>query len=422
MELKAQLRPAGTKLRAIPRRINFTVHNLQGRPQPPAGKLAWVYDAKVPGLAMLTTSTGHKTFYCYRKVNGRPQRIRLGGFPQISIKQARNLTAKINGQIAEGLDPMEERRAVRQSATLQELFDRYISDHATPRLTARTIVTDKSRFKTCFEGWTSRKLATLRSADVRNLHAQMAKERGQVTANRAVQLLRRMFNWGKVTPNPAGNKAVDFFQEKSRDRFLRRDEMAKLFQSLDDLETNPTIRDFVYVSLWTGARRSNVLSMRWDEIDLNQQIWTVPAGKSKSGETMRIHLAAPAMDILRRRKNIGSEFVFPGPGITGHLQEPKQTWKKVLERAGLADLRLHDLRRSLGSWMAAGGTSLAIIGKTLGHHDPATTQIYARLDLDPVRENVDAAVAAMQRAVKATSLRKKKQGAVSGNRNVGAGK
>jgi len=134
---------------------------------------------------------------------------------------------------------------------------------------------------------------------------------------------------------------------------------------------------------------------------------------------MQIHLARPAMDILLRRRNNESEFVFPGSGASGHLEEPKATWKKVLERAELVDLRLHDLRRSLGSWMAAGGTSLTIVGKALGHHDPSTTAIYARLDLDPVRASVNTAVAAMQRAVKSKDTEKRIKGA-SGRRAVAA--
>ena len=89
------------------------------------------------------------------------------------------------------------------------------------------------------------------------------------------------------------------------------------------------------------------------------------------------------------------EWVFPSYGKTGHLVEPKKAWNRLLDRAEISDLRIHDLRRTLGSWQAATGASLPVIGKSLGHKNQATTAIYARLDLDPVRQAVNTATAAM---------------------------
>jgi len=99
---------------------------------------------------------------------------------------------------------------------------------------------------------------------------------------------------------------------------------------------------------------------------------------------------------LRARQGSSSSiWVFPGTGVTGHLVEPKKAWKRVLERAGISNLRIHDLRRTLGSWQAKTGASLVIVGKSLNHKSPSTTAIYARLDLDPVRESVERATGAM---------------------------
>jgi integrase len=136
--------------------------------------------------------------------------------------------------------------------------------------------------------------------------------------------------------------------------------------------------------------------MRWPEIAWERATWTIPAEKAKEDEAIDIALSAVALRILeKRRAESTSEWVFPGRGRTGHLMEPKTAWKRIVDRASLQDLRLHDLRRTLGSWQAATGASLPIIGKSLGHKSIAATQIYARLNLDPVRESVRRATDAM---------------------------
>jgi integrase len=120
--------------------------------------------------------------------------------------------------------------------------------------------------------------------------------------------------------------------------------------------------------------------------------------KSKSGDPMVLSLTDETLKVLEsRRSAVPPEcpWVFPGRGATGHITEIKSTWKRILERAGIRDLRLHDLRRTLGSWQAATGASLPIIGKTLGHRNQATTAIYARLDLNPVRKSLEIATRAM---------------------------
>jgi integrase len=139
--------------------------------------------------------------------------------------------------------------------------------------------------------------------------------------------------------------------------------------------------------------------MRWEEINLEQAKWRIPV--TKHGDSETVTLSPEVLAILDTRKaSAVREWVFPGTGRSGHLEEPKAAWKRILQRAKIRDLRLHDLRRTLGSWQAAGGSSLIVIGKSLGHKSLAATQIYARLNLDPVRASVNAATAAMMLAAK----------------------
>ncbi|WP_245528660.1 site-specific integrase [Candidatus Odyssella thessalonicensis] len=140
--------------------------------------------------------------------------------------------------------------------------------------------------------------------------------------------------------------------------------------------------------------------MKWEDINVTNLTWRI--SETKNGEAHVVVLAAEVMALLeRRRLNSKSRWVFPSAtSKSGHIEEPKSAWKKVLERANLTDLRLHDLRRTLGSWQAATGANSYVIGKSLGHKSQQATAVYARLNLDPVRESVDKAVQAMRATVK----------------------
>jgi integrase len=202
------------------------------------------------------------------------------------------------------------------------------------------------------------------------------------------------------------------------------DELGQFMAALQSEKTLPDWRDFFELSLWTGARRANVEAMRWSHINLETKTWVIPADESKNGKAMPLPLSPPAMEILTRRLNERQErtsilatartkramrqrdsltqnadFVFPSKGKSGHIVEPKKAWADMLQRAGIENLHVHDLRRTLGSWQAAGGTSLQIIGKSLGHKSQKATEIYSRLNLDPVRDSVNKATAAMQKAI-----------------------
>ena len=167
-------------------------------------------------------------------------------------------------------------------------------------------------------------------------------------------------------------------------------------------EPSEQIQDYFMLLLLTGVRRANLLAMRWDEISFERKEWRIP--ETKNGEPLTVHIAPQAIEILKRRKEEAAEaggdieWVFPGDGKAGHLQDPKRAWKRILKRAGIADLRIHDLRRTLGSWQTALGASGFIVGKSLGHKSLQATAVYARLNLDPVRDSVNAAADAMFKA------------------------
>jgi len=393
---EAVMRLAGDGGKALPRRVAFTQANVE-RATCPAGKpRTWLYDAKQPGLALMVTGKGAKAFYTYRKVDGRPQRVRLGAFPAIGVEQARKLAQKTLAAIAAGGNPMAmKREAKAKGLTLGELWTWFLANHAKPR--KRSWLADQSRYDTHLKPWAARRLADITRADVSALLQRVATAASQTTSNRVLALLSVMFSKapliGWTGPNPC--EGVSRFREQSRERFLSAEEMAKFLAALDDPATDADWRDFFLVCLLCGARRGNVLALKWDEIDLAAGRWLVPGVKFKNGQAGVVYLPAPVVEILASRKGSKSEWVFPGIGQTGHLTTPTRAWKSLVKRAGLSDLRIHDLRRSVGSWMAQRGASLPIIGQTLGHKSVSATKIYARLTTDAVRASVDEATSDM---------------------------
>lgn len=397
-------------------KINFTKAAIDNLPKPDKG---WKYyqDEKTPALSVGIGPSGVRTFILYKRINDKPERVKLGRYPEMTIEQARKKAMELHGQIAAGENPADFKRAKRNEMTLKELFDLYIKDYARPH-GIRTIddmcrnfdvylgKLDAPRKKHAREplkpqgsvDWSNRRISTITHQDVSKFHRELGTKTGKSIANRMVELLRATFNRCKDDlkaidiPNPAAG--IKPFQEVERDRFLQSDEIPKLFAAIaDESEQN---RDYFLLSLLTGARKNNVLSMRWSDLNLIDARWRIPDEDSKNKKAMYIPLTKAALDILKRRKqSAASEFVFPGTGKTRHMTSPKAAWRRIVTKAGLTDIRPHDLRRSLGSWMVNTGSSLALIGGALGHKDPQSTKIYARLAIDPIKDAMEKAQSAI---------------------------
>lgn len=384
---------------------NFTKALIEALPPAEKGKRAYIYDSKVRGLGVAVTDRGTKTYIVYRWVRGKPERVTLGRFPDLSIEQARKLAEKANASFAMGENPADTNRKVRDEMKLGELFDKFLDLHA--KVHKRSWEEDEAMFNRYLESWKGTKISHIQTSDVQALHVRLGEQSGPIAANRTRSLLHAMFNkaieWGWHGKNPV--VGVKKFKEKSRERFVNPHELPAFFEALNK-ELNDTLRDFFFTCILTGARRANVMAMRWEDVDLKRKTWNIR--DTKAGEPHTLPLPNAAVKVLDGRKRVG-EWVFPGKGKTGHLVEPKTGWKRILERSGLTDLRIHDLRRSLGSHMAAGGASLPIIGKALQHKSVNTTAIYARLNIDPVREAMEKATRTIVRLGK-KSARKRTAG------------
>ena len=297
--------------------ISFTKPKLAGlkSPEPKPGSQT-IYDTyhdnKEAGLVLLVTSGGSKTFYLSKKINGWPERIKLGRFPDLSVENARKGAAQQKGQIASGINPNAERKKLRADMTLGGLFHDYIERYSKKH--KRSWKYDEREINKFLSHWFRFKLSDITKQEIQRLHEKIRDKNGLYQANRLLERLRAMYNkaieWGWQGQNPASG--IKKFKEKSRDRFVQTDELPRLFVALEN-EENEVIRDYIMLSLLTGARKSNVLAMRWDEINFNRAEWRIP--ETKNGEPVTVPLMAQAIEILqRRRRGTNLEWVLPSKG------------------------------------------------------------------------------------------------------------
>jgi integrase len=394
----------------------LTKRTIDAIPAPVGDERVVIHDSEVKGFS-IRISRGARTFYLYRWIGGRPQRIRLGTYPELTPEAARRLAEKSNGEVAQGKDLAAERRRRRQpnrtDPTLGELFDHALEQHWKP--TCRTWEEQERLFERYTPaGWKSRRLSAIAKVDVLERHRVIGKQNGVYTANRWRGVLHRLFEVAIEDFDFAGGNSarkVKPFAEAERERFVTPEELPRLFDAIDGAE-DVRIADFLRLALLTGARKGALLRMRYADVDLARAVWTIPASDSKNGAVVHVPLVAEAVEVIRARLVAagGREYVFPGRHGKGFLSDPTKPIGKVFTAAGLEGVRLHDLRRTFGSWQAANGSSELLIGKSLGHRNTAATKVYARLTLDPVRQSVERATAAMRDVVQAARANRQSAG------------
>ncbi|MBN9395472.1 MAG: tyrosine-type recombinase/integrase [Candidatus Melainabacteria bacterium] len=301
--------------------------------------------------------------------------------------EAQSRAAELTARLNRGENVFEKQRKD-ASHTLQELFDHYREHHLEKR--GKRVLDNENNFKRWFakKNLAKKKANEFSHEDAGRLHSSMQETPG--SANRAVQLGRAMFNFGikthfiSRTDNPFAG--VSLYRENERDRVLSDEEAAKLLTALEAIPAvhnrERTLRDFILLSLLTGARKSNVMTMRWDEVDLKNGTWSIPAEKMKTQRAQVIPLGEFEKRVLAERKQLLEEseeverdcpWVFPGKGAAGHMVDPGNAWESLRKDLGMSDLWIHDLRRSLASSMANTGADVSVVRAALHHTDTRTT-------------------------------------------------
>jgi integrase len=344
-----------------------------------------VWDAAVPGFgARRQTGAAVSFFLKYRNAEGRQRWHSIGRLGAPWTPEAARLEAKrLLGVVAAGDDPAAERSARKEAPTLAELAARFLAEHVETKRKPRTAREYRRLLENVILPALGRKsVADVSRADVARFHH--ARRATPTEANRALALLSTMFNFAeRLGERPDGSnpvRHVERFPQRRRERFLSADELARLGDALASYSGSPYHVATIKLLIFTGARLGEVLGLRWEWIDFDRGDARLP--DSKTG-AKTIHLPAPALEVLATLPRIeGEPHILGSRRGTTFIEAP---WRRIRTAAGLDDVRLHDLRHSFASVAASSGMGLPIIGKMLGHTQPATTGRYAHVASDPVK-------------------------------------
>lgn len=419
--------------------LNFTKTAISQLSKPEKGKRAYYKDSNIGGLSLLVTSNGAMSFYLIKKIKHKTEFIFIGKFPDLSVDNARTKAKILLAEIATGGNPNQDVRKIRNEMTFGELFLEYMERHSKPN--KKSWKYDQIEVTKFLSDWFKLKISDITRNDVLRRLEKIRGTNGLFQSNHMLERIRAIYNkaieWGWEGRNPA--VGIKKYTQYSRDRFAQSHEMPHLLMAIEN-DQNPTARDFFLMLLLTGVRKTNMMMMRWDQIIWEQRLWRIP--ETKNGEPQFVTLSERAIEILQAREAVSeSVWVFHQElDHTKHYSDCRRAWERTRAKATLYywrtkiklnavmdmfdkpfkspkevvqeitayakkngiplsgtlnDIRIHDLRRTFGSYQAIAGTSLQVIGKSLGHKSLQSTQVYARLNLDPIRQSVDKATELM---------------------------
>lgn len=356
---------------------------------PDSEKTLIFWDTELKGFGVVVLPSGRRT-YCvqYRNADRVKKRLKVGVHGHITTEEARELAKKHLGRVAHGEDLVESAKQMRALATIDELAQDYIERHGQKKR-AKSLNGDKNILENIIlPAIGSFKVKAITRRNLETLHLQL--EETPYQANRVLALLSKMFSlaiaWGWREDNPV--RGIEKYQEEKRDRWLNDEELQRFFEVLDQYPGHITACVFKFL-LFTGARKGEALQATWDQFDLERGVWTKPSHLTKQKKIEHLPLSEEALDILYTLKKINpkdSLYLFPGRISGEPLKEIKTFWKTVLKKASLENVRIHDLRHTHASHLVSSGLSLSIVGKLLGHTQASTTQRYAHLADEPLRQ------------------------------------
>lgn len=366
-------------------KFNFTNEKIRKLRPSAVEQIFW--DQQVSGLGVRVTPAGKKSFVLKFRVAGRSKKPTLGvcGPGALSVAEARAMAVAWKTSALRGIDPTHARQQERSAPVMSDLCDEYLELHG---LRKRSGFEDKRKIDVVIKPrWGALRVKDINQFDVEALHRSM-KDR-PYEANRVLALLSKMFSlaerWGWRDTNPV--QGVEKFTEEKRERFLSQDELFRLDTALTVYANNRSdlaaqdATDAIRLLLLTGCRSGELLSATWDQFDLEKAVWTKPSSHTKTKKVHRVALSEPALALIEglwRRREIPGRYVFPS--VKGqHRKSLKAAWADIRVRAGIEDVRIHDLRHTSASLMLSAGVPLDIVGRVLGHTQAQTTLRYAHL-------------------------------------------
>lgn len=364
-------------------------------------------DAECIGLHLRVSKNGRKFFQHRYRFLGRKKCLNVGEFPAVSVKDARQITSEHKSLLARSKDPAEEKGKLKADLTFAEFAEKYYIPHAKQH--KATWDDDEQKVARRLNPVLGQlRLTTITPRDVALLHAKEKERTTACTANHLLGTLRRMLNlavkWGMLEKNPAAEQEK-FKEGPLRERYLSKEELPKFLVALDEEEDRLSVAA-IRLLLFTGCRREEMLSLKWENVRRDEERIFLP--KTKNGHSRTVHLnerALAVLDDLKARKDAeprtrDSDFVFPSRAGTrkGYIYDLRKPFEKACQAAGMENFRVHDLRHSFASLAVMAGASLYDVQNLLGHRDIAMTQRYAHLDAHSLKKATASVSSMLDRA------------------------
>lgn len=399
----------------------LTERRIEAFEHDPAGSTRQVeWDTDLPGFGVRLYSSGKKSYVLQYRIDGRRRVMVIGPVGHLTLDQARRKAREERAKVNENVDPLVERERAREARTeardVDQLIELFLEEHESGWSVSYASDTRRRLRGRVSHAIGRRKLDDVVRADVNRLHSAITKEGSPVEANRVRTIVHRLFEWAEDFgylpeghPNPArvrrGSK-TGRNREGSRERFLTREEAARLIAAADSVPGGGTAEWSVGlpVRLWllTGLRRSELLHRRWGDVDW--KVKTLTVRNTKNGTTHVVPLSNLAVELLQ---NVKPDIAPPeGPIFLGRggkaVSDLKKPWREARSLADLEDVTIHDLRRTVATWLTnLAGVPVGTVAALLNHKVPGAgvTAIYTR----PMEEAVRAAVSELEQLIIASS-------------------
>lgn len=369
----------------------------------PVGKKKVDYwDTHVNGFVLETRQSGGKTYYIrYLDQHGRQRQHKIGKVEDLSFDKAKKEAQRLRSEVTLGGDPADKKAEKKTVPAYAQLAQQHL-DHA--KTYQRSYDTTEMYIRNhIIPRWGKLRLTEIHQQDIAKWLAQKGEEGlAPATVEKIRTIFGRSFElalqWDipGLLKNPVRGiprKPIN----NARERFLTAAEARRLIEATF-LSQNPSLPAIVQMLLFTGARVSELLNAEWKHVNLESRSWLIPT--SKTGKSRHVPLSQAAIDVLTDVPRIEKcGYVFPNPATLKPFTGIKHGWQKARERAGLHDLRVHDLRHSAASFMINGGVDLFTVGKVLGHASYASTMRYSHV----ANATLMAAVEAGSKGMVATS-------------------
>ena len=371
------------KIRLNKRNINAATY------QGPGG--CYIWDTEISGFGVRIYPSGRKSFVVTYRVRRRQRFYTIGRWPEMPLQEARTQGLEILARARRGEDVSGNRQAKHAAPSMSDLVERFIKEHSEVRKKAKSAHSDRLILERCVVPKLGTfKVEEIQRADIAKLATGMAST--PAMANKVLSLLSKAFNlaeiwgWRPEGQNPC--RHIARYREEKRERYLSEKELARLGEVLVEAEQLWRYRSqaiaAIRLLILTGCRSSEILTLRWEEVDFERKCLHLPDSKT-GAKTVRLNSAA--LQILAEMERVeGNPYVVPGDKEASHLSTLQSLWDRIRKEAGLDKVRIHDLRHTFASVGVSRGLSLPVVAKLLGHAKTATTERYAHLADDPIRE------------------------------------